>query len=65
MATHEHVMAVREGGEESAASHAPWRRLFERNVSTVPPARQISPESDAGFLSKLTFSWMGSLMAVS
>uniref|UniRef100_A0A093UU64 Oligomycin resistance ATP-dependent permease YOR1 n=1 Tax=Talaromyces marneffei PM1 TaxID=1077442 RepID=A0A093UU64_TALMA len=63
MATHEHVRAVREEGEGLAASHAPWRRLFERNVSTAPPARQISPESDAGFISKLTFSWMGSLMA--
>ncbi|GAM33537.1 plasma membrane ATP-binding cassette transporter [Talaromyces pinophilus] len=63
MAKNENVKAVGEEGEESAASHAPWRRLFERNVSTVPLARQISPESDAGFLSKLTFSWMGSLMA--
>ncbi|RDW59258.1 plasma membrane ATP-binding cassette transporter [Coleophoma crateriformis] len=48
---------------ELEESKAPWRRLFQRNRPTVPPARQISPEFEAGFSSKLTFSWMGPLMA--
>lgn len=56
-----------EGGveQDSAVSHVPWWHIFDRNIPPVPEERQISPESVAGFLSKLTFSWMGRLMAVS
>lgn len=42
-----------------------WRRLFKLNIPDVPEERRASPESEAGVLSKLTFSWMGPLMAVS
>ena len=34
-------------------------------IPPVPAERKPSPESTAGFLSLLTFNWMGSLMAVS
>jgi ABC-type multidrug transport system fused ATPase/permease subunit len=51
--------------EKNSAKRGPWRRFLERNVMPVPEERQKSPEYEAGFLSKLTFSWMGPLINVS
>lgn len=55
-----------------AGQNQPPRKWYQKlnplrwgGVSPVPDERRPSPEHTAGFLSLLTFTWMGALMTVS
>lgn len=58
-------MSNLEAGQTQPAEKRGWLPMPKSKVRPVPAQRELSGEATAGFISKLTFNWMGPIIAVS